>query len=307
MIGTTTVTVSSLEEKVLEWTIEQVRILIGIDAPFDLVGIDRGDQLTDEQIAAYIADDYETLDDSMDDWLSDVRRDAAIEALQEELATVKRYGGDRLVEHLISTGAIHQYTEEENEAVKILMRLEWDDIDSDQELVMLIEEHDESDVIKDLAGNTNSKLFRTTLIDGESGWSQDEEGIEEIATALVELCRGTLTISTATDIARDLTQSWDTLHEGIDLDVVWYGDVETAYQGNLHGLEFNRPWLLMIDRWNGAGETIRTEQGVHLFTTPGEVTRLDAKSTGYNWQTIAGSVESTYSPEYVAPITKEEA
>jgi hypothetical protein len=204
-----------------------------------------------------------------------------------------------LVRWLIHHDYIKQYSEEENEAVTILMGLDYLDVDKDDELRQQVKEMDESDPIKELAQHTNHVLFRTTLIDGESGWTQDEEGIEEIGTALVELCQGTMNISTATDIARDLTQSWDTLHGGIDLDCLWYGSVETAREGNLKGLEFTRPWLLMIDRWSGRGETLQTAPGVHLTTTPGEITRLDAKSAGYNWQTIAGNVESTYAPEYV--------
>jgi hypothetical protein len=301
MIGTTTVTLSTLEKRVLEWTRMRLDEVITTNAPFTLVYIDRGDHLTDEQIAAYLADDFETLDDSLDEWLWDAQRESADEILKDSLKEVQRHDGDGLVRWLIAGNHIAQYSEEENEAIKILQGLDTLDVDGNDELRQLIEENDNSTVIEDLARNTNHVLFRTTLIDGESGWTQDEEGIEEIATALVELGKGTLTISDATDMARDLTQSWDTLHEGIDLDVVWYGDIKTAREGNLKGLEFTRPWLLMIDRWNGSGETLRTYQGVHLFTTPGEITRLDAKSAGYNWQTIAGAVESTYSPEFVEP------
>ena len=244
---------------------------------------------------------------------------------QEKLKEIQR-DGDDLVEWLIAEHIIQQYSEEENEAVKILMALDDMDVDDDNSLRELVEENDNSTPYDDLVRNTGHKLMRTTLIHGTDlagidTTNPDTEEVESLIETLVNRSDGTLDPDTAGQLIFNLLENCgiEVLHEGCSLDVLWYGDIELAARSNsaanVNGpgsgnLVFTRPTLLLIDYWNGRGDAVKTGPGVNglgtkiiaVPETDQDKTILDSAGPGYGWDQIAGVRHSAYAPDDVSVI-----
>lgn len=101
-----------------------------------LVYIEQGDRLTDEQVQAYVADDYEALYESIEEWESDAVNEGAWCAVEQ----AARDAG---------------LTNEEYDEVRCT-----DDVDS---VLNEAYNRDDSDVIEALARSTPSQLFAINL------------------------------------------------------------------------------------------------------------------------------------------------
>ncbi|MDJ0459919.1 hypothetical protein PUN71_022180 [Arthrobacter sp. NQ7] len=150
------------------------------------------------------------------------------------------------------------------------------DPDEQDEARFAVYERDESDPLKDLLRNTHSQLLRTSLgrpVERlkESRWTSgqrlDEDGFaarhDAVANLLTEAGVEVDAPGVREAIEQLVTEGPYDWHEGVQLDVLWYGDVADAVPstrsdndpeaGKEKVLEFAKPHVLLIDKWNGQG------------------------------------------------------
>ncbi|MEV5279850.1 hypothetical protein ACFYMW_26300 [Streptomyces sp. NPDC006692] len=253
-------------------------IISRLDDEYELVYVDHGDRLTDEQVQKLIAGDEEVLDE---DWVSENRWrgvNAVLDALLNQDAR------DFLDEH----AALDQLRE-------------------------AIEERDASHPIRDLMRGTGSKLFRYRLEgQGEPGaWKFSDAELTSVARGL------------AAAAGLDFWENCAALRElvanasyGGDLHVLWRGDIKPVYDavGRARGsdsapvitVQWTDPELLVLDRWNGSGHTVRVRGTVNLPFDPDRLCIDAARGPGgCSWTDVVGGGYQPEGgePEFTHPTT----
>lgn len=133
-------------------------IIADLQPTYDLVYVDRGDQLTDKQVADLVKGDIESLDDSVDEWAFG-NRHYAVEAI------IKDVGED----------VIRRWQREDPEDDRLDDLLDELKGTIEEESVReAIEERDEATYLKQLARGTGDVLLRFWAIDEDHGWSFTE-------------------------------------------------------------------------------------------------------------------------------------
>lgn len=260
-----------------------------MDETVDLVFVEYDDKLTDEQVNMVLAGRWSEVEDAVESVFAESRENNLIEEC-EKAAAAAGYDWDEL-----------------SETVQETVRYE-------------VERRDGSDPVADLLRQTPKQLLRTCL--GQPGplagaaWQEDFGNDEAIAIrheAVAGILRGaglnTATPEATSAIAELVSESGGMWHEGVDLDVLWYGDVATAssspsseHSGS-NTLTFTNPTILLIDRINGSGHEVRILGQVRKNLAPNldqedlertEKVYLDSAAGGYGWDSIAGVVKSAY-------------
>jgi hypothetical protein len=269
--------------------------------PVTLKFVDYDHELNQDQISMILEGRWNDAENDVDENFSDAAYEEAIRIAEEEINAAHAAGTfDR----------------------------EWDDLDEDEkdEARYAVEARDDSDPVKDLLRNTPSQLMRTSL--GQptarlpesrfsSGHHQDDGGFEARQKVISDLLEesGMDTSSNAVqETLQELVNNgpWD-WHEGVQLDVIFYGDIADAVPntrfdndpdaGKAKVLEFSKPHILLIDKWNGSGHDVVVPAPLkRTLTVPDEGTEtpqtgrvyLDDKAGGYSWDDVCGLVKSAY-------------
>lgn len=232
------------------------------------VYIDRGDGLTNAQVDAYLADDWESLWDDMDEWLSETRSNALYDLL---LDAYREAGVER------------------------------DDVDGDDDMSLRDlaseREHPDADVVRDLANNTNNMLlaWRVTGDDAWDDMADRDSGIASIADAITRTWP-----NVAPEAAHNTAEAlWDQCggygFENASLEVVWYGDVTDAPRETGDTLTLTRPILVMLNSWNGSGSDAKLDATVTLTREHSPTIREDSRS--YSWTETCGPHLPAYAPD----------
>lgn len=276
-------------------------IITANDAPVSLRYVSYDDRLTSEQMNMILAGQWNDAENDVDENFSD--------NAYEEAVTIARTE----IEAAFEAGTFDR---------------EWDDLDPDEQDAAryAVEERDDSDPVKDLLRNTPDQLMRTSL--GRpaerlaeprwtSGHRMDDGGFaarhDAVAALLKESGMDVDTPEVREAIEELINEGPYDWHEGTQLDVIWYGDLEDAVptprgeSPDTEGskvLEFATPHVLLIDRWNGSGHEViipaalkRTLTRVGYDDQEAPQTGrayLDSASEGYGWDSIAG----VYKPAY---------
>lgn len=275
----------------------------------DLVFVNYDDQLTHEQIDQYLSGDEESLNDSLDEWTSDARYERAVEIAKEH------------------SGALG---------------IDWDDLDpADQDAARsAIYDRDTSDPAAALARNTPKALLRAPLdsvsdvasdlgIDTDSFfipqlWTGRTFDVAEGRRRILNQILGQHGVNTAAPgvaeaVAELLSEGPDTWHEGVTLDVIWYGDIADATVIGPQGaapaeITFTKPHIVLLDPMNGSGHDVELPDMLIKHVTPSDPAHLDSASHrhGYGWDDTAGVYMPAYAPENVsvvrsAPVVTEVA
>lgn len=264
--------------------------------------VDYDDKLTKDQMGMILSGDWNDAENDVEDRFSDSAYDEAVKVATEELETAVQEGRfDR----------------------------EWDELDSDEqdEARYAVEARDDSDPVKDLLRNTTPQLLRTSLGQPSerlpeprfaSGHHLDNGGFQARKKVIADLLKESGADTSAEGVDEALGElidngPWD-WHEGVQLDVIFYADIADAVPatrfdtdpdaGKEKVLEFARPHILLIDKWNGSGHDVvvpaplkRTlakpaEDGSEVPRT-GRV-YLDDSGDGYSWDDVCGLVKSAY-------------
>lgn len=206
---------------------------------------------------------------------------------------------------------------------------EWDELDPDEQDAAryAVEERDDSDPVKDLLRSTGDQLMRTSLGSpagrlSEPRWASghqlDEGGFEARQKALSDLLKEAGVDPSAEGVQDALAELVDNgpfdWHDGVQLDVIFYAPLEDAVPctrfetdpgaGREKVLEFAKPNILLIDKWNGSGHDVVIPSPLKkTLTRPSEDTPevpqtgrayLDASGGGYSWDAVCGLVKSAY-------------
>lgn len=294
---------------------DNVPALATPEAPTDAAGIiaegtypvllrfvDYDDKLTKEQIGMILSGAWNDAENDVEDRFSDHAYAEAVKVATEELETAVQEGRfDR----------------------------EWDELDPDEQDAAryAVEERDDSEPVKDLLRNTPPQLMRTSLGNPSerlaeprwtSGHHQDNGGFEARHNAVEALLKesgmDTSAPGVTAAIEELITEGPYDWHEGVQLDVIFYSEIDDVVPstqfdndsdaGKEKVLEFPKPHILLIDKWNGSGHDVvvpaplkRTlarpaEDGSEAPRT-GRV-YLDDSGDGYSWDDVCGLVKSAY-------------
>ncbi|AXH70538.1 hypothetical protein HOT75_gp152 [Gordonia phage Daredevil] len=244
---------------------------------FHLVYVDYRDELSDEQIAEYMDEGYvDSIHES--EWYFDCRYDGAM----SEMDDLFRVNDITVDDDVRLTGA------------------ELRDIDNDlfDELRFAIEEHDQSDVERQLISNTPDQLFRIHLADDARTKEIIDLLTDDDPTAWLEVASDVLEDGgipvTAANMARLRDLCAEQYYYGGALVALVYLDITTARKLAEHGGTLTRPEVWIWDGWNGAayGDTFDTE----ISVPAGRVT-LDNAGGGYGIDKICGLVKSCFRTE----------
>lgn len=263
---------------------------------YDLIYVAYDDQLTEAQINDYLAGDFQAVEESVDDAFGE-HRYMRLHELAEEACD----------KHDIDFSSLS---------------------DEDQERIQeAIAEKDSSDPVNDLARNTHAQLMRAPLAadiyqaftedekstlayPSNDGYEQQQAGRAAVLARILEQSDIDVSDSTVKEAIDDLVQNGpDTWHEGVSLDVIWYGDVKEAASApwssetmpvavdgrNLH---FTGARIVLLDSWNGSGMDVELPGALNVRVTPEQPAVLDSSpaTDGYGWDDVAGVSKSAYRP-----------
>jgi hypothetical protein len=256
------------------------------DETFTLVYTAYDDGLTDEQIGWFLSGELGELEESLDDVFSDQRATSAREEAESQCS---------------ANG------------------VEWDYLDEDQQQEILdhIYDRDDSDIAGQLIRTTRDKLMRANLFSvseviGDRGdlYSGGGDDVLDARAAVLTdaLTKRGIDVSTpeAQEVIRGLlTEGPYHWHEGVDVDIIWYGDIADATAGpfghvdgataNARTLTFAKPHLLIMDRFSGQGWVDELPAKATVTVTQDKPAFLDNdKSKGWGWDATAGVVHSAY-------------
>lgn len=249
-----------------------------LDEKYELVFIDRGDRLSDDQVQKLLAGDEEVLDE---DWVSENRW----------------HGVNAVLDNILDEDA--RSFLEEHEALERVREA--------------IEERDESDPIRDLMCGTSSKLFRYRLdAEATSGaWKFSDEQMSSAARALA-----TAAGIDFWDNCVALRELVATASYGGSLHVLWRGDIKPVYEAVCTvrfsdpaprvTVQWTDPELLLLDQWNGSGHTVRVRGTVRLGLDPDRLCLDTARGPGgYSWTDVVGGGYQPEGddPEFIDPST----
>lgn len=191
--------------------------------------------------------------------------------------------------------------------------LDDDDVDTDKfdALAEAIREKDDSDPMPQLLRNTPEKLMRLTLEQpgGDGLYDGNVDGVDEAREAKIAKILGSKGLDVSTpgakeaigDLVADGPQYW---HEGVDLDVIYFDDVQGSTIYNQEDglvaprdLTFQNPHVVLIDRVNGSGHDVQFAGAATAAATEMNPVKLDASKMHGYWDETAGVVHSAYRTE----------
>jgi hypothetical protein len=270
--------------------------------PVSLRFVSYDDQLTKDQMSMILEGNWNDAENDVDEAFQDNATEEASRIAEEEVTAAYESGTfDR----------------------------EWDDLDEDEkdEARYAVEARDDSDPVKDLIRTTPPQLLRTSLgkpaqrlggTGGIYGEQLDDAGFEARHNAVEALLKeagvDTEAEGVTAAIEELITEGPYNWHEGVQLDVIFYGPIEDAVpaprsETECPGtaskvLEFAKPHVLLIDKYNGSGyDTVLPTPLKRTLTRPDadgpEVPQtgrvyLDDAAGGYSWDDVCGLVKSAY-------------
>jgi hypothetical protein len=267
----------------------------------DLTFVNYDDQLNEDQVAAYLAGDDDTLYDSVSDWISEQSHTTSEEFLRE---FCQEHGADYDADF---------------------------DIDEQMELRDAVYGKDTSDPVGSLVRNTPDQLMRAPLVSGAGSLLRPDEdgnwpdGVDPRfdsghhnwdaihaprVRALEEALRGHGVVITpevtkaVEEIVDNGPSNW---HEAVDLDVITYASIEELQTLPTDGttiakgrkLTFDGAEVVLIDRMNGSGYSARIPGALTTTITADRPAFLDSPSKsdrGYGWDDVAGVHKPAFRP-----------
>jgi hypothetical protein len=131
-------------------------IIERLDAEYDLVYVNQGDQFSDEQVEHIVSGDYEKLSESTEEWESDSRHDAMAAIIKEELAAILR-----------------EWEREDAEIDTDALESEFDGSEDEDRVRDEISQRDTGSWVKDLARATPDVLLRIRVVDEDDAYNNE--------------------------------------------------------------------------------------------------------------------------------------
>lgn len=254
--------------------------IANLDETYELVYIDYRDGLTDEQVAALAAQDWEALDELVEEWLHEVRFEGANYHRAEVMDLVER-----------QWVAAHG----EDSEIPSLVRSEFELSDWYDELRYEIEERDRSNPIRDLARSTGRVLMRQVV--GEARWNvyHSDDDFETRREFVIDLLKDLGVPATAYNmecVEMTLAECGDYVAAML----VYAVDVGDLYDSmNAEEVEIINPYLYLGNPYMGDGYC--QEQLAGKVRIRRDELTTDKGAFGYGWDEVAGVVVSAYECE----------
>ncbi|MBC9927354.1 hypothetical protein [Leucobacter sp. cx-169] len=276
---------------------------------YDLEFVDYDDHLNEEQIDAFLLGDPEC-------------------DLQNEISDVfseTRYNSTRREAQELLDGLGIDYIDVDGDALEAVQEV--------------VENHNTSDPVRDLAKNTPSQLMRTQLgadfMDNQTAW-RDEHGplydghddavypsraayiTDHLQKAGVDTA--SFTVEDRENISLLATDGPYNWHEGVRLDVIWYGDIRDAqlpvpqhdgdkqerkvmFGGKPYGSRDStgQARIVLLDPMNGSGYEVPLSTPITTSLSKDRPAHLDSGGSthGYGWDDAAGVYKPAYAVEVV--------
>lgn len=254
---------------------------------FDLYYVDYRDEFTDEQVEEII--DGQRLDNVVEE---------VVDAFGEShYLTAREHVEDFAREAIRDMSLDLGDDQDEEDLLDEFMYCYLSD-----ELRYLIEDRDESDPIRDLAGHTSDPLVQyvpdpVIEIDVED----EEESNSEVARVLNELG-----LPPTAHNVEAMYSAMANCHGPTEVRVLFTADMEEMIDLTVEEVRLKNPALLLLNPYDGSGMDTDNMEGT--ITVPRDQIRLDS-ALGYgSWDNIAGVVVSAYTvdAEYVRKDKEED-
>lgn len=240
-----------------------------LPASVTLVDVDYRDELTPEQVQSCIDGGSDVIREELND--GDWR-------YESEMASAAYYAGG---------------------LPSLLRELYDSDFDFRCEVLEALRDRDDSDPVRDMIRQTPSMLMRYAVA-VDVGTDTADAAVFDVAAALG--LSGDEYLANRDAIAM-LAESAP-YYVG-PIYVVWYGDpgdVIAATDAHHYGnpepsvIQWRNPYLVMLDRMNGAGADVQLEAVVSI---PWDAARVcvDSEGPGYSWTEVAGPYEPAYASD----------
>lgn len=252
-----------------------------LDDKYDLIYIDRGDQLTDEQVAAMVAGDTEKLWDSISEWESDARW----------------YGIKYVIGELVSD--LRREYEDDEDALEAID--EFNDGGEDRDHVCdEIAQRDSGQWFTDLVNATPDVLLRICCIDEDhafafqpvdppqvlgllDGIEMTDENLKVVADALLE-CSPEFSV---------LMGYWVV---GADL-----GEINNLPVGDGERVQITNPYLYLGNPFAGSG-WISEEPLIGTVTVDRDDLRTDKGAFGWSLDEVYGGLSASRFSATLTPV-----
>lgn len=239
-----------------------------LERTYQLVYVDYRDELTDEQIVKIldgrINGELDDVTNEVDECFWEARSDNAYDAAFAAIG--EQDDIDFLREH---------------------------DEGSFEDILLAVQERDESDIFGDLLRNTGMKVFRYDLnLDVSPSLDMDDDELDEAVVAIAAAAGIDLNTHNAIVILNMIQCAT----YGGHLYVIWQGDVEDivnattakVWRNDESDITFTNPTLLILDQLNGSGMECSVEGTIVRRFDPA-LAHLDTGQS-YGWSDIIGGV-----------------
>lgn len=243
------------------------RAVEALPVEVELVYVDRGDELSDEQIEKLLKGEPLYDESHFDEWESEQKFSNAWAIIEERVDT---------------------------DDLDILKQT----TDKVEELRFLIEERDRSDASSDLARNTPAKWFRYYLGDvNDVTFEDEEEKNDTLASIFDNLGLGDTPETPITDEVLRAISSVLANSQGGGLYLLWNGDIETmidaTYNDAAKTVTWENPMVLVFDRVAGSGYAEDLPATVGPFPFDRSHLHLDEGDGSYSTWVSGGMSPST--------------
>jgi hypothetical protein len=255
-----------------------------LSADYELVYVDRSDQLDSRGIDALLSGDLESFYDMHSEWESE-----------------QQWSGAEYHEKDLVDTVLGRWARADDEFDPDVLRDLWEGSGAQDSLREEIRARDSSDWVRELARNTPAVLFRIRVSDDDfdCDWSSDEPGTP------VELLR----MARLPETAENLSAAQEIIDNAQTYGVVYYL-VALSLDGLVNApegatVEIDAVHLLLSNPYAGNGHEAAMAGSVSV---PLADLRTDAGQFGYSWMEIAGVYVSAYASEYrvVAPVPERQ-
>lgn len=248
-----------------------------------LVYVDRGDELTKEQVDALVRGDIDTVTESVWDWEGEAQWIGACDTV------------DGLAKDVVSRW------EREDDADYSELMDEWQSSPERDSALDTIRERDESDVIGDLARNTGRVLLRMPIdgMDEDSGLSFTEVTAEDFLLRL-GFTETENNVKLAREVIANASPEFSVVM-GYALAAVDVSDVYALPFDSDAEVVIRNPHIYFGSPFSGSGWADGPFDGTVTYKR-GEL-RTDRDAFGYGWEEITGGVTlSAYDAEITVKV-----
>lgn len=260
-------------------------VIADMSDKYDLIYVDRGDRLSDEQVGYLLAGDMESLWDDIGEWESDARWEGVKYHLED-----------------MADDVLRRWEREDDDFDGTDLRDSWFYSEEWEEARYELEERDSGDWFRDLVNGCGSVFVRIrvgepVMLDGNT--LEDDEVLADLVD---NLCIPGVPADLVRDIARECCVCCE--HTPFIFGSVQVRDI---YDLPAEGEVTVKGGSLVLEQvWAGAGYSEALPDDFEV-TVAREAIRSDADQFGYAWDDVCGFVPGAYPIELVAVVAEEVA